>query len=38
MIDDGLALMRGDRNLAGQVRAPRMRTTCTNLGGFITCN
>jgi hypothetical protein len=38
MIDDGLALMRGDRNLAGDVRAPRMRTTCTNLGGFITCN
>jgi hypothetical protein len=38
MIDEGLALMRGDRNLAGDVRAPRMRTTCTNLGGFITCN
>ena len=38
MIDDGLALLRGDRNLAGQVRAPRTRTTCTNLGGFITCN
>ena len=38
MIDDGLALLRGDRNLAGQVRAPRTRTSCTNLGGFITCN
>ena len=26
MIDDGLALMRGDRNLAGQVRQPQQKS------------
>lgn len=39
MIDDGLALMRGDRNLAGQVRQPqqRLKATCTYTGGFMNC-
>ena len=39
MIDDGLALMRGDRNLAGQVRQPqqRLQTNCTFTGRFMSC-
>ena len=39
MIDDGLALMRGDRNLAGQVRQPqqRLQTNCTFIGNFMNC-
>jgi len=39
LIDDGLALMRGDRNLAGQVRQPqqRLQTNCTFTGRFMSC-
>ncbi len=39
MIDEGLALMRGDRNLAGQVRQPqqRLQTNCTFIGNFMNC-